>query len=145
MNQKILILRGLPHSGKTEFANVLCSQDSNYILLSPHELRVMFRKSMTEITEIFTWNCIFDCMENALVRGYNVILDDCNLDPVIENKCKMLASELKDNKNLDINVEIKDFKIDINEALRKSFQEGGKLSSNSILEIFHKYIRNDKN
>lgn len=79
---KILILRGLPASGKSTYAKELVSKDHNWVRVNKDDLRAMMNNGE------FSWKlekqivkAERELAENALKLGKNVIVDDTNFNP----------------------------------------------------------------
>ena len=84
---KLLILIGIPGSGKTTYSTLLLSKEANYIRVNKDDIRKMlynnepFRPNIEPIVSGINEGTI----ENALNSGMNVVVDNtnCNIDRLI--------------------------------------------------------------
>lgn len=79
---KVLLLRGLPASGKSTYAKELVSKNHNWVRVNKDDLRAMMNNGE------FSWKlekqivkAERELAENALKLGKNVIVDDTNFNP----------------------------------------------------------------
>ena len=79
---KVLLLRGLPASGKSTYAKELVSKNHNWVRVNKDDLRAMMNNGE------FSWNlekqivkAERELAENALKLGKNVVVDDTNFNP----------------------------------------------------------------
>lgn len=123
MTLKAIITVGISGSGKTTFAEELCRKDKSFININRDDLRFSltgarhwgeynFGKNTEDlITNSQEW--IAFC---AYRKGKNIILSDTNLNP---NFRKHWEGFLKD---LGFEVEIKDFPVTVEEAIKRDQQ-----------------------
>jgi predicted kinase len=109
----VLILQGLPASGKTTFAKRLQKDEpGKWKRVNRDELRAMlddsyFKKGMEEFT-LAVRNAIISL---CLREGKNVIVDDTNLNPKISEQLKRFIGERAD-------VELKFFDVSVKECIK---------------------------
>ncbi len=79
---KLVMLRGLPASGKSTIAKEMVAGGGNFVRVNRDLLREMLHCSRwsgrNEDTTVQVEKTIAG---NALVTGHNVVVDDCNLNP----------------------------------------------------------------
>lgn len=131
---KILVLQGVPASGKSTFARELVSKDNSYVIVS----RDAIRESRGEYWIPKQEDYISDIEEfeirSAIKHGLNVVIDATNLNPRTIEKWNSLATEL----NTDI--EFKLFKISFEEALKRDKDPSRKRPvGEKTLKRFFKY------
>lgn len=89
---KILLLRGLPASGKSTYAKELVAKNHNWVRVNKDDLRAMMNgggfSGKLEKQVIRTER---ELAENALKLGKNVVIDDTNFNPVHEEYFRDLA------------------------------------------------------
>ena len=73
-------MKGLPYSGKTEWATKWVSQKSNRIRLSWSEgMRMMTTRKQREL-RVVAFDGMLRMMKTAFELGYDVVIDECNLN-----------------------------------------------------------------
>lgn len=93
---KILILRGLPASGKSTWAKELVSVNHNWIRVNKDDLRAMMNGGVfSGKLEKHIVRTERELAENALKLGKNVIVDDTNFNPDHEIFFRSLAHQYK--------------------------------------------------
>ena len=107
MKQKILVLKGLPASGKSTFAKKLIDDNPGiWKRINKDDLRAMIDNSKwSKSNENFILKVRDNIVEQALINGYSVIIDDTNLDDSHLFRMKEIASSFA----ITVEVEIKDF------------------------------------
>ena len=91
---KILLLRGLPGSGKSTVAKKLV-EDKGYVRVNKDDLRAMLHNSKhSSKREEFILDVRDMIISAALGDGKNVVVDDTNLHPKHEKRLRALAANL---------------------------------------------------
>lgn len=121
-NQKILILKGLPGSGKTKFAKELQAREpGKWKRVNKDDLRDMVDDGKwSSEREKFILKIRDSLIYDALATGYNVISDDTNFEPRHEAQIRNLASVFA-SKDIEIEVKFIDTPLDeciLNDATR---------------------------
>jgi predicted kinase len=90
----MIIMRGLPASGKSTRAKEIMEKDGNAVRINKDLLRTMLHfDNFTGRNESFTKACARDISRNMLLANVNVIIDDTNLNPKTMQSWKDLAME----------------------------------------------------
>lgn len=119
----LVIFRGLPGSGKTTLAKERCVSEGNTLRVNKDDLRSMgFDSHWTAKREKLIFELEQTLAIRALSGGYNVIVDDTNLNPRILSSWKELAKGLED----DIHVSVEDIKTPLDECIRRDSMRKGK-------------------
>jgi predicted kinase len=99
MSQKMILLIGLPASGKTSYAQHLMTQlESNFIRINWDEMRKergMVGKNFSRSAEDEMQKASFELAEASVKAGYDLIIDNTNLTESTRNRWKGLAQHLK--------------------------------------------------
>lgn len=83
---KLLMLKGLPASGKTTQARKLVGQ--GWVRVSKGDIHSMLYQDIhTNDTEKQVSTIYNDIIDTSLERGRNVVVDDTNLDPASKRRC----------------------------------------------------------
>ncbi|WP_100504056.1 AAA family ATPase [Mycobacteroides abscessus] len=90
---KLLMLQGLPGSGKSTYASQLVDA-SQYVRVNKDDLRAMLHNSKHSKARETRVLAIRDAVvADALANGQNVVVDDTNFAPVHEIRLRQLAKE----------------------------------------------------
>lgn len=110
---KLLILKGLPASGKSTYARELI-RDPDWRRVSRDDLRTMFNNYDYANSDEKLVNVVYlEAVRVALKTGYNVVSDACNLDARSEKALRMIA------RDYDADVEVKFFDVPLEECIAR--------------------------
>lgn len=134
--KKLLVLRGLPASGKSTYANELVGK--GWKRVNKDDLRAMIdcgRWSRENETQI---KAIEDMMVNTFLElGFNVVVDNTNY--AWESHFKVIAN------NHGAEFEIKDFDTSVHECVRRDALRGDKsVGADVIWNMYRKYVEPTK-
>ena len=126
---KIIMLKGLPASGKSSWANEQV-KTGNYIIVSKDEIRKMFGgyKPSREKEVLRIRNKL---IENGIQLKRNVIVDDTNLNPKHEKYIQQLARDL--GAKFIINDEF--LNVPPEECIKRDLHRGEKAVGSSVIWI----------
>lgn len=112
---KLIMLKGLPASGKTTWAKEqLAKKDYKVLRINKDDLREMHFGSWSDTKENFVLGMRNEAVYRGLARGYDVIVDDTNLAPKHEQSLREIALENK------AEFEIKEFPVLLRTALDRN-------------------------
>lgn len=114
--QEIVILRGIPASGKTTWALSKVGTDKNWERVNKDDIREYLNKPWSKELERKVIEIQDKEIEIQLFRGKNVIVDDTNLNPVHEQRIRQKFS-FRDGKPTQITV--KEFPISRTGAIER--------------------------
>lgn len=133
---KILILRGLPASGKSTYAKELVSVNHNWVRVNKDDLRAMMNggvfsgkleKHIVRIERALA--------ENALRLGKNVIVDDTNFNPDHEIFFRALAYQY------NAEVEVKFFDTPLEECIKRDNKRPNGVGESVIRRMYNQYLK----
>jgi predicted kinase len=136
---KLIMLKGLPASGKTSWAKeFILSQNANsWKRINKDELRRMM--------DIGRWSqgsedmvlAVRDSMiKEAFRRGCHVIVDDTNYNPAHETRLRAIAKEY------GTQFEIKEFLTPVDECIKRDSLRGDeKVGEKVIINMYDRYVR----
>ena len=131
---KILVLQGVPASGKSTFARSLVLKDKSYVIVS----RDAIREARGDYWIPEHENYISDIEEfeirSAIKHNLNPIIDATNLNPKTIAKWKNLAEEL------NVNIEFKMFEIDFATALERDSKRERSVGKKVLERFFRNYF-----
>lgn len=142
--RKVILMRGLPGSGKSTYAKNLVSENPNmYKRINRDDLRMMFDNGTTsDGNEKFVKKVRDILIMKALEEGKHVIVDDTNLSEKNETRIRQLVGEYNKANNADVQVEIKEMDTPLDECLaRDAAREkpvGAKVIKTMHRQFFHK-------
>lgn len=139
--QKILILKGLPASGKSTFAKEMMEKEPNkWVRTNKDDLRALIHGGKwSKQNEAFILNIRNSIISNALSEKKSVIVDDTNFAPSHEQEIKRIAN-LYDN----VEVEVKFFDVSIEECIARDAKRANPVGVSVIYEMYTRYIRPSK-
>lgn len=131
---KLLILQGAPASGKSTFARQLAHEDKSYVIVNRDSIRNSRGDYWIPSQEDYITSIEEFSIKNALGRGYNVIVDATNLNPITINKWKVIADEF------NAEIEFKMFEISFEDAVARDKLRDNPVGEKVIKEFFRKYF-----
>lgn len=139
MKNKLIILRGLPGSGKSTFAKQLVDR-FGYKRFNKDDLRDMLdngfysRKNEGYITEM-----MYLMISMALRKGLDVIVDNTNFHPFQVKKCQELA------ERHEAECIIHDFDVPLEVCIERDLQRTkGRVGKEAIQKIYDKWFVDGK-
>lgn len=113
----VIILKGLPGSGKSTWARAYCADHPNTCRVNKDDLRAMLHGSAyTPGNESLVVRARDVLISQALQFGWTVVVDDTNLQPYHEQQIRTLASVF------GAGVEVITFDTPIEECIRRDAQ-----------------------
>lgn len=109
--QKILLLKGLPASGKSTYAKTLCETDWTWRRINKDDIRVKYDEPWSGKLEDKVLKEERELGIQHLKEGFNLVVDDSNFHPKHETFWKDVA------QNGPFLFEIKFFDVDVNECI----------------------------
>ena len=134
--KKIIILQGLPASGKSTYARQLAESDpTKYVIINRDSLRKMCGKYWVPIRESYISDLERYAISSALINGFIPIIDATNLNDSVLDEWKDIAYDYK------AKIEYKTFPIQLEDAIeRDSKREGdNKVGESVIKKFYNKY------
>lgn len=135
MMNKLVMLKGLPGSGKTTIAKKLVNYDG-YIRVNKDDLRGMLHNGKhTKANEgqvIAIRNTI---ISDALKRGRDVVVDDTNFNPIHEQSLQVLAKE----HSAAFEVQFIDTPIEI--CIKRDLERFNSVGEAVIRQMYTQYIQ----
>lgn len=102
---KLIICRGLPASGKSTWAKQWVLEDPEHrIRVNQDDIRLMLGKYWVPSREKLVQEIQFDVIVEALSRGFDVVIDNTNLNKKVLDGFDRLIKTFKDYE-----IEYKDF------------------------------------
>lgn len=132
---KIIIMKGLPSSGKSTKAKEIVEASGNCVRLNKDLLRTMLHFDKFNFTnEKQTWNAEVALDIFYLTEGTNVIIDDTNLNPKTLQRWKDLG------KQLDVKIEYHCLDISVEECIKRDSEREKRVGKNVIEKMALQYM-----
>lgn len=133
---KILMLKGIPASGKTTYAKELAHR-GGWKRVNKDDLRAMLDGGKwSKGNEKFVIK-----MRDAIIRealegaAYSVVVDDTNFNPTHEQRLRNIADEFK------IPFEVKFFDISPTEAIRRDLARPNSAGAKVIMQMYNDFVK----
>lgn len=134
---KLLVLQGIPASGKTTYARELVESDYSYVRVNRDDLRNMRGVYWIPSQEklISAWE--FDSIRTALSLGFNVVSDSTNLN------LSTIATLTNIARELAVEIEFKMIEIELDEAIRRDLLRPNPVGAEVITGFYNRYKRSN--
>lgn len=143
--RKVLILKGLPGSGKSTIARQMMETAlGNWKRINKDELRAMLdNNSWSGKNEDYVLNVRDFLILQALNSDKNVIIDDTNLHPKHQERIQKLVTEWNQGKNLQecAIVEVQFINTPIEECIRRDLQRTNSVGEKVIRKMYSQFLR----
>lgn len=141
--KKIIILKGLPASGKSSFAKQLIKENPGaYKRVNKDDLRAMLDNSYhSKGNEKFVLKVRDFIIVEALRDGKHVIVDDTNLAKKHETRIRQLADIYKKETGQQIQVEVKFFEISVEECIRRDLKRQNSVGERVIKKMYKQFLQ----
>ena len=133
---KILVLQGVPASGKSTYARELAEKDESYVIVNRDSIResrgnYWIPKQEDYISDIEEFE-----VRAAINRKLNVVIDATNLNPKTIEKWNLIAQETESD------IEFKLFEISFEEAMKRDSDPSRKrpVGEKTMKTFFRKYF-----
>ena len=133
---KILVLQGVPASGKSTFARSLALKNKSYVIVSRDAIREARGEYWIPEHEDYISDIEEFEIRSAIKHSLNPIIDATNLNPKTITKWKNLAKEL------NVNIEFKMFEIDFATALERDNKRERSVGKKVLERFFRDYFPN---
>jgi len=136
---KLLVLQGIPASGKTTYARKLIEEDTSYVRVNRDDLRNMRGIYWLPSQEKLITQWELDNTRTALMLGYNVVSDSTNLNLATIASLTAIAIEC------GAELEFKLIEADLDECIKRDSNRPNPVGADVIRNFYNKYIVNVSN
>ena len=132
---QLLMLKGLPASGKSTWAKNKVASDHNWTRVNKDDLRDMLHGGKhSKANEKIIITVRDAIIIAALQKGRNVVVDDTNFAPYHETRLREIATLYM------AAFEIKEFPIDLDEAIRRDLGRARSVGESVIRRMYTDYL-----
>jgi len=137
----VTLLKGIPASGKSTYAKQLVADHPNmYKRINRDSLREMFDGyHVSKGNEKFLKKVRDMLIIAALEDGKHVIIDDMNLSPKNETRTRQMVEQYNKSHNDNVEVHIKEFKIDLVTAIELDKKRERKVGAKFIRKMHQQF------
>lgn len=133
-NQKIIVLQGIPASGKSTWSKEFVKGKEDWIRVCRDDIRSMRGDYWIPSQESFIDKMEQYAIESALKSGYNVVIDATNFNP------KTVAKWMELAQINDTDFDIKRFDIALDEAIRRDSLRERPVGAKVVKDFYHRYV-----
>ena len=136
--QRVILLRGLPASGKSTWAKTHVLSNQQWKRINRDELRKLIDAGKyTKNNEKFIRQIRDNILRSALESGNSVVIDDTNFEQYQVDHIRAICREF------DAPMEIKDFNVDPFECIKRNAlrPEDQRVPEEVIWDMYNKYIK----
>lgn len=145
--QKVLMLKGLPASGKSTWSRAYCEKNTDWVRVNRDDLRRMRGKYWIPKQENIISSMERACLYAALNHGKHVIVDATNLNPKRENAVRQWIKdwerdyEARNGQSIRIAVETKVFNVPVLECIKRDLKRPESVGKEVIMMMYDNYLR----
>lgn len=139
---KILMLKGLPGSGKSTWAKTFVEHNHDWIRVNKDSLRAMMGSYRPGKDEELILRWRDNLIMAALRRGKNVIVDDTNFHPKHEERLKNIiyGEQGLEDPLFICDFEIKTFDTPVDECIKNDLKRAESVGEKVIRKMWHQYV-----
>lgn len=140
--KKVIVMRGLPGSGKSTYAKKLLAEATNtYKRINRDELRLMFDAGHTSNgNEKFIKKVRDILIIKALEEGKHVIVDDTNLSERNITRITQLVEEFNKQHTDNVGIEVKEFDTPLNECIARDAKREKPVGEKVIRDMHRRFF-----
>lgn len=140
--RRLIICRGIQGSGKTTFAKKFIHDNGSdkWVRINNDDIRNMLGDYWIPDRESFVAYIYNKTIQRALCLGYNIIIDNMNLNPkTIGNIEKTILDYNENFVKYHYDIEFKDFFIPLEECIANDLKRGGTIGAKVIKKTWRRY------
>lgn len=141
MDKRVLIIcRGIQGSGKTSFAKQWCHEDPEHrVRFNNDDIRNMLGDYWVPNREKLVTEAKANMITFALTKGYDVVVDNMNLNPKEDEWIRTLCANIEKDKGIHVDIEYKDFWTPVEECIRRDAMRPNPIGEKVIKATWRRY------
>ena len=138
--RKLIICRGIQGSGKSTWAKQWCHEDPEHrVRFNNDDIRNMLGDYWVPSREKLVTEAKANMITFALITGYDVVVDNMNLNPKEDTWIRTLCTNIEKDKGIHIDIEYKDFFIPVEECIRRDAMRPNPIGEKVIKDTWRRY------
>lgn len=138
--RKLIICRGIQGSGKSTWAKQWCHEDPEHrVRFNNDDVRNMLGDYWVPSREKLVTEAKVNMITFALITGYDVVVDNMNLNPKEDTWIRTLCTNIEKDKGIHIDIEYKDFFIPVEECIRRDAMRPNPIGEKVIKDTWRRY------
>ena len=138
--RKLIICRGIQGSGKSTWAKQWCHGDPKHrVRFNNDDIRNMLGDYWVPDREKLVTEAKANMITFALITGYDVVVDNMNLNPKEDMWIRTLCTNIEKDKGIHIDIEYKDFFIPVEECIRRDAMRPNPIGEKVIKDTWRRY------
>lgn len=141
MSRKLILTRGIQASGKSTWARKWAEEDPGHRLrVNNDDIRNMMGIYWQTNREPLVKRALDNIVCDALMSDYDVVVDNMNLNPKEWNRWQTVIDGLKNEHNLDVDLEFEDFlNVSVSECIERDSKRENPIGAKVIKDTFNRY------
>lgn len=138
--RKLIICRGIQGSGKSTWAKQWCHEDPKHrVRFNNDDIRNMLGDYWVPDREKLVTEAKANMITFALITGYDVVVDNMNLNPKEDTWIRTLCTNIEKDKGIHIDIEYKDFFIPVEECIRRDAMRPNPIGEKVVKDTWRRY------
>lgn len=138
--RKLIICRGIQGSGKSTWAKQWCHESPEHrVRFNNDDIRNMLGDYWVPSREKLVTEAKANMITFALIKGYDVVVDNMNLNPKEDAWIRTLCENIEKDKGIHIDIEYKDFFIPVEECIRRDAMRPNPIGEKVIKDTWRRY------
>lgn len=141
MDKRVLIIcRGIQGSGKSTWAKQWCHEDPEHrVRFNNDDIRNMLGDYWVPNREKLVTEAKANMITFALIKGYDVVVDNMNLNPKEDEWIRTLCANIEKDKGIHVDIEYKDFWTPVEECIRRDAMRPNPIGEKVIKATWRRY------
>ena len=138
--RKLIICRGIQGSGKSTWAKQWCHESPEHrVRFNNDDIRNMLGDYWVPSREKLVTEAKANMITFALIKGYDVVVDNMNLNPKEDAWIRTLCENIEKDTGIHVNIEYKDFWTPVEECIRRDAARPNPIGEKVIKETWRRY------
>lgn len=138
--RKLIICRGIQGSGKSTWAKQWCHESPEHrVRFNNDDIRNMLGDYWVPSREKLVTEAKANMITFALIKGYDVVVDNMNLNPKEDAWIRTLCENIEKDTGIHVNIEYKDFWTPVEECILRDAARPNPIGEKIIKETWRRY------
>ena len=138
--RKLIICRGIQGSGKSTWAKQWCHESPEHrVRFNNDDIRNMLGDYWVPSREKLVTEAKANMITFALIKGYDVVVDNMNLNPKEDAWIRTLCENIEKDTGIHVNIEYKAFWTPVEECILRDAARPNPIGEKIIKETWRRY------